>query len=396
MGPKHLRRQQQANKRLGWAMGLALLFHIAGAPLLVPLLPKAPPATNKPRKLKIVTLASSNPKVKPPRLRKPAPKSEIEQKEKEEIEKQAEKLEGQVVDIPPSPNDTPPQEARYLSEYNTSTEREIRSRHADKVTQNSMSEQTTSRQAELADSRPAQDHTTALEIGPETDRKPTEKKQGSQATVFELPEINKRDRLALHLDPELGRLHNQKETEAIKGAGKRLKLSFGDDEDLVERGSAPERALQVADLVPSVGVLARLSGNPANDHLEDLEEGEGTFLNSREFKYASFFNRMKRGVSQHWDPIAEYRRRDPSGNIYGYRSRVTVLNVTLAPDGSLKTVEVQRSSGVDFLDHEAVAAFQRAQPFPNPPKGLISEDRIVFPFGFHVDFSNAGGLRLPF
>jgi TonB family protein len=104
---------------------------------------------------------------------------------------------------------------------------------------------------------------------------------------------------------------------------------------------------------------------------------------------------MKRGVSKHWNPITEYRRRDPTGNIYGHRSRVTVLTVRLDIEGNLTEVDVTTSSGIDFLDREAVSAFRRAQPFPNPPSGLIENEQIEFPFGFHVDFSRRG-LRLPF
>ena len=118
-------------------------------------------------------------------------------------------------------------------------------------------------------------------------------------------------------------------------------------------------------------------------------------MNSREFKYASFFNRLKRGVSEYWRPMDEYRKRDPTGNIYGYRSRVTVLNITLKADGTVKDAQVARSSGLDFRDHEAIAAFERAAPFPNPPKGLIGpNEEITFPFGFHIDFD--GAMHGPF
>ena len=71
--------------------------------------------------------------------------------------------------------------------------------------------------------------------------------------------------------------------------------------------------------------------------------------------------------------------------------------MVLTPEGGLRDIEVTRSSGVDFLDNEAIAAFRRAQPFPNPPQGLIddSSGMIDFPFGFHIEFSRSG-LQLPF
>jgi TonB family protein len=46
-------------------------------------------------------------------------------------------------------------------------------------------------------------------------------------------------------------------------------------------------------------------------------------------------------------------------------------------------VRVEQSSGVDFLDHVAVEAFKKAEPFPNPPGGIADEDgSIRFNFQF--------------
>jgi TonB family protein len=81
--------------------------------------------------------------------------------------------------------------------------------------------------------------------------------------------------------------------------------------------------------------------------------------------------------------------------IYGGRDRHTLLQVTLMPDGRLKDAWVEKSSGLDFLDLEAVKAFERAQPFPNPPSGLIASDQTVkFQFGFYLEMSGRPGLRL--
>ena len=133
--------------------------------------------------------------------------------------------------------------------------------------------------------------------------------------------------------------------------------------------------------IPNMGVLAKLSGAPANDFLpDDVQDGEGTFLNSREFKFAPFFNRLKQSVSEHWKPIDELKRRDPSMNIYGGQSRVTVVDVVLSEDGSLISVSVEKSCGVEYLDKEAMEAFHRAQPFPNPPKQLVKNGEVSFPF----------------
>ena len=51
---------------------------------------------------------------------------------------------------------------------------------------------------------------------------------------------------------------------------------------------------------------------------------------------------------------------------------------------------MEKSSGVEFLDDEAVAAFERAQPFPNPPPGLVDHGEVHFTFGFFLEPGRGG------
>lgn len=121
-------------------------------------------------------------------------------------------------------------------------------------------------------------------------------------------------------------------------------------------------------------------GGAPNDAL-DVPAGDGTFLNTREWKYAAFFNRVKQAVSAKWDPNGRLRQHnvDP-----GVVARVTVMTVTLKPDGSLADLFVAQSSGMDLLDAEAMRAFEQAAPFSNPPPSLVEHGFIRFNFGFHV------------
>ncbi|MBI3179419.1 MAG: TonB family protein [Deltaproteobacteria bacterium] len=386
-------RERRALWRMSQFFALAILVHLTTLQGVDAVWSDPLPPDARPRKVRLIAMSGASSKMA--RLPKMRTAAEIEQEEKKRED--SKRLKGQVVDLPPSPDSTPPEDAKYLSAYNTRTERETSSRNkAQQVYENAMNEVSAARRSEAATPQQKR-QAAALDIGPITKNQEPAKKPAGQATVFELPDIKQRDRLALALDPKLGKLKNQVESDAIKGKGERLRLALGKEiEDPRESGTAPKQAPPVLDLVPAVGVLSRLSGAPANDHLENIDEGEGTFLNSREFKYHSFFNRMKRGVSQHWNPWSEYRRRDPTGNVYGFRSRVTVLNVTLDATGGLKELTVAQSSGLEFLDQEAMAAFRRAEPFPNPPKGLLTgEGQINFPFGFHIEFSRSGAV-LPF
>jgi TonB family protein len=150
----------------------------------------------------------------------------------------------------------------------------------------------------------------------------------------------------------------------------------------------------MANLMPSQATMDKLAGAAPNDKLDE-DEGEGTFLNTREWKYSSFFNRVKQAVGLHWDPGRVLRERDPTGNIYGNQDRRTLLQVTLSDRGEVKEIHVDKGCGVEFLDQEAIAAFQRAQPFPNPPSGLVERDGAVhFQFGFFLEMNTLAHLRL--
>jgi len=124
------------------------------------------------------------------------------------------------------------------------------------------------------------------------------------------------------------------------------------------------------------------------DYSNGVDEDNKTLLNRKRMSYADFFERVKQGVASHWDPAYVYRRRDPSGRIYGVEDRLTVLNVTLNGDGSLDRLYVEQASGLDFLDDEAMRAMNEAVPFPNPPEGMKDLNGDVnFKFGFYFEIS---------
>ncbi|HEY6098278.1 MAG TPA: energy transducer TonB, partial [Anaeromyxobacter sp.] len=142
------------------------------------------------------------------------------------------------------------------------------------------------------------------------------------------------------------------------------------------------------------GTLARIAGGPAPDHLQGIEEGEGTFLNAKGWKYATYFNRIKQQVAATWDPLTPLEARDPDRTMFGYKDRFTLLGVTLDDTGHLKSLVVEQTSGVEFLDRAAMTAFRTAQPFMNPPRGIIdAQGEIRFSFGFFLEVGRSG-LRI--
>jgi len=118
-----------------------------------------------------------------------------------------------------------------------------------------------------------------------------------------------------------------------------------------------------------------------NDYLKDVDQGVETLVNAREFKYYSYYNRIRRQLAQHWEGrvrekltkmFKEGRSPASSGE-----DRITKLMITLNDQGTLVRVQVMSDSGIRDLDEAAVEAFRAAAPFPNPPKGIIDTDGTV-------------------
>ena len=161
-------------------------------------------------------------------------------------------------------------------------------------------------------------------------------------------------------------------------------------------GALPGGAPRV-NLAPSAALLQQALGEGAGspDYLHDLDEGDATGLNAKKWKFAAFFNRMKSLVRGEWHPDQLLSRHDPSGNIYGAKDRVSVLRVELKLDGRVQDVRIKQTSGVEFLDEEAMSAFRRAQPFENVPQPLADPDGVVrFNFAFIVQLSGRTSFKV--
>ncbi len=124
-----------------------------------------------------------------------------------------------------------------------------------------------------------------------------------------------------------------------------------------------------------------------NDFIEDVPLGEMTQMNTQEFKYYGFYNRIKFQLEQFWGKsISEkarslYRsgRRMPTND-----NMITSVIVELDERGNIVNIKISGSSGVRELDRAAVESFQKAGPFPNPPKGLVVDGKAVIQWGFVV------------
>lgn len=117
-----------------------------------------------------------------------------------------------------------------------------------------------------------------------------------------------------------------------------------------------------------------------NDHLKQQPVGIETMLNSREFVYYTYYQRIRSQLRQYWEPSIRERVRKifaQGRSIASTKDHRTQVVIVLDQQGSLLKVQVVNESGVSDLDEAAVDAFRAAEPFPNPPQGMIEPDGTI-------------------
>jgi hypothetical protein len=148
------------------------------------------------------------------------------------------------------------------------------------------------------------------------------------------------------------------------------------------QGEAAARALRPGLRGTSDAMRKTFGGSGSVDAVDGVEEGTQSILNSERFRFASFFNRMRDLLEQHWDPNAVMARVDADGHVYGRRTRKTLLHVKLTPKGAIEKIDVTRDSGIVELDKEAIRAFHQAAPFVNPPPQMVDASTGLIEFDF--------------
>jgi TonB family protein len=394
-------RRRKAGSRAIIAIGLSFAFHLVFVALLIflSLLHLNVPPDKQPQAVSLRSMtaeqwfknrgAAAPPDTSPARPNAPA----VRQAEPAPIVRKPETMpKGQVVDVAPGNGEEAP-DAKYLAESANKVKHETHAKDQTAFYRNAMPRHTTSTPNEGAGRDSTEKPQMAGNNGLAMDDRPL-RDSSDQKRVLEVPDAHRSDEVTLKPEDGPGPgmiVANRSESDEIKGNSHRLKILPGGEQGDTEGSQGKRGAPGVTTLTPSASVLDKITGAAPNDHLGDVDEGEGTYLNTKEWKFSGFFNRVKQSVGMHWDPGGTLRQRDRTGEIYGGRDRYTVLNVTLSERGLLKDVYVEKSCGLDFLDLEAVSAFERAQPFPNPPPGLLTADSTVhFTFGFYLEMGSSG------
>jgi TonB family protein len=266
-----------------------------------------------------------------------APQSTPEPEPEPTPEPEPEELDGQLVEIPPPKNQTPPQDADYVAEYNSTVPKETR--------------------------------TAGYRVNPEV-----------LANIY-----SREDKVAMENTPDVGA------TESSSGA------TVGNLDTFEPGPGAPRSTIPSPYTVtnkpgvaaPTIGSSgdAMIAGAPQNDRLNEAL-GDQVALNARQLIGAEYFNRIRRLVNYYWVQNLENL---PVGTVISKSSYRTVVEVVVTAEGLLESVIVTDESGSTVVDRCLLDAIRVAAPFPNPPEQLVARDgRVYLPdFDFEVNFRQA-------
>lgn len=135
-----------------------------------------------------------------------------------------------------------------------------------------------------------------------------------------------------------------------------------------------------------------------DDYLPHVAIAANTLLNTREYKYASFYERIREKLNHQWQRLV--RAEMESLYLQGVPSiegeRTTKLRIALDPQGHVTKIEKYGSAGYQELDRAAVSAFKVAGPFSNPPQELLEgTDQKIVSIDWHfVVVGGPTGMRV--
>ena len=124
-----------------------------------------------------------------------------------------------------------------------------------------------------------------------------------------------------------------------------------------------------------------------NDFIEDVKLGDFTRLNTTEYKYFGFYDRIRQRLEQFWGNSLQEKARKlhaRGGRLPAGENKITALKVTIDKKGNITNVSIKNTSGIIELDEAAIESFRQAGPFPNPPKGMMENGYAEIEWGFVV------------
>jgi hypothetical protein len=113
---------------------------------------------------------------------------------------------------------------------------------------------------------------------------------------------------------------------------------------------------------------------------ENIKFGDFTALNTDQYLYFSFFNRIASRIRFNWENGVASVVEDlalRNFQLHNKRTFSTEVEVRLDPKGYLQGISIYRASGIQGLDLAVARAFELSTPFINPPAEMVKADGLI-------------------
>ncbi|MCX7770801.1 MAG: energy transducer TonB [Proteobacteria bacterium] len=135
----------------------------------------------------------------------------------------------------------------------------------------------------------------------------------------------------------------------------------------------------ISKLIPkSQDIIAKLPKEESiNLNSGSVKSGKELIVNTKEFKYWAYLQKMKQKIETVWEYPEYARQRGIGGQLK--------INFSIGKDGKIEKVSLVDSSGLKVLDDAALKALRDASPFPPFPETWdISRLNIEGTFIYHI------------
>lgn len=131
-----------------------------------------------------------------------------------------------------------------------------------------------------------------------------------------------------------------------------------------------------------------------SEYIPNVKRGGFTSLNTNQFVYYAFFNRINNQIRSRWTDHLSFlgqRLEKPRLAQLANKDHITNITAIITPDGKLQKVIITKSSGYKETDWAVTEAFVRAAPLLNPPAGLVESDGLIrLEYSFHLTWQSQG------
>ncbi len=177
---------------------------------------------------------------------------------------------------------------------------------------------------------------------------------------------------------------DEKKTSAFSESVMRKKYDEGKEKNktsMESEQSVPKSMLMKTPLLDGADLekYARLDTGAAKKEAP-TSDSDTISLDTKEFKYVSYFAQIKRKIELVWSYPAEAGRQGLFGKL--------LLKFTIQKDGTLSNLTLINSTGHKILDDEAIRAVRMAAPYPPFPKRIDKKRlNIIATFSYYPSFS---------